>query len=217
MNSMRNWLVAIGAAGALSLDCARSAPPAPPTAKPATVPAAATNAAPPAPAGKAAPAATPKSTPAAPPATAPAANSAAQTVDRDDRRFLQSVAAEEETEVALAQLAADRSDDPRIRNFAQDLGRDHTALGLQIATLAQTRSIPVENDLVGDRTYRGLSHQNASHFDAKFLKTIIERRQRDIQRYEDEIQVAKDPEVRSFATSHLSQLREQLATAEKLQ
>lgn len=146
-----------------------------------------------------------------------ASASAGDALDRDDRRFLQIVAAAEQTDVALAQLAADRTEDPRIRRFAEQLGRDHTALDLEAAALARARNIPVENDLVGDRTYRTLAHRKAAQFDGKFLDTIVERRQRDIARYEEEIRIANDPDVQSFAKSHLATLRQQLATAQSLE
>ena len=208
MKRTRNWVVACAATSVLMGAMLRAAnPPTPAVTSPAA--AAKTKLATKPPTATASPAVQNASS------ASPAA--AGENLDRDDRRFLQSVAASEQTDVALAQLAADRTEDPRIRRFAEDLGRDHTALDLEAAALAQARNIPVENDLMGDRTYRSLAQRKLTQFDAKFLDTIIERRQRDIAHFEAESRLAKDPAIRDFASAHLGALRQQLATAQSLE
>ena len=144
------------------------------------------------------------------------ANAAGTTLDRSDRQFLETIAAEAETEIALASLGAQRSQDPRVRALAEMLGRDHTMMTTELAPLLRDKNVPVENDLKANRVYRSVSEANPKHFDAKFIEAMIDWHKRDLKRFEAAAQGSKDAALRDFAATHMAVLRHHLAQAEEL-
>jgi len=145
------------------------------------------------------------------------ANAAGTTLDRADRHFIETVASEAETELALASLGAERAQDPRVRDYAEMLSRDHMVMTTQLAPVLHDKNVPVENDLKADRVYRSVSEASPTHFDAKFVEAMIDWHRRDLKRFEETAQNSKDEELRKFASSHLELLRRHLQQAEELQ
>jgi putative membrane protein len=143
-------------------------------------------------------------------------NASPQALDRSDREFLETIAAEAQIETALLQLASQRAQDERVRRFADGVAQDHLAMTAQVQALVRSKSVPVENDLKSDRVYRSVANEDVKHFDKKFLEAMIDWHQRDLKRFETIARRGKDGELRKFAETQTAALKRHLDEAEQL-
>jgi putative membrane protein len=134
-----------------------------------------------------------------------------------DRRFVTKAADDGQAEVQVAQLASQRATNPDVKNFAQKLVDDHTAVNSELMGIASSKNVKVDNDDNKDRTYKRLSNKSGNDFDREFIAHMVDEHEKDIKLFEKAANDAKDPEVRSFASKHVGHLREHLAQAQSLQ
>jgi putative membrane protein len=134
-----------------------------------------------------------------------------------DRRFVNKVADGNQDEVQLAQLASQRASNPDVRNFAQQLVNDHTSMGSELQSLASTKNVKLDQDNNQSREYKRLSNKSGQDFDREFVDHMVDEHEKDIKDFEKASTDAKDMELRSFASKHLADLKQHLATAQNLQ
>ena len=133
-----------------------------------------------------------------------------------DRRFVTKAADGGQTEVQAAQLAAQRATNPDVKNFAQKLVDDHTKVNSELMTLAKQKNVKLDTDDHKDRAYNRLNKKSGAEFDQEFVENMIDEHEKDIKMFEKAASDAKDAEVRSFASKHVSHLREHLQQAQNL-
>lgn len=66
----------------------------------------------------------------------------------------------------------------------------------------------------GDATYQQLSNLSGKDFDKAYAEHMVDDHRSDIQKFENEAQNAKDPQLKSFASQTVSKLRNHLQMAE---
>jgi putative membrane protein len=142
--------------------------------------------------------------------------SASEKLSWMDRRFVTKTADGNKDEIALAKLAAEKATNPDVRNFAQKLVDDHTAMGTELTDLAGQKNVKLDNDNDKDRAYKRLSKKSGDEFDREFVEHMIDEHENDIKMFEKESTNAKDSELREFASKNLAHLREHLAMAQNL-
>ena len=67
------------------------------------------------------------------------------TLKHGDRRFISRAAECSQKEIAASELAAERAASPQIRNFAQQVSSEHRRLEQELAQLAQSKGVTLEN------------------------------------------------------------------------
>jgi putative membrane protein len=134
-----------------------------------------------------------------------------------DRRFVNRAADASQSELQLAQLAAERASNPEVRNYAERLVQDHSEVKSELMSLASQKGVNIDEEEVRDRNYRRLSNRTGMDFDREFLEHMIDEHEKDVRMYEKAANDARDPEVRNFAAKHLDHLREHLQMAQNLQ
>ena len=149
------------------------------------------------------------------------ATSSTATTGRDklswgDRRFVTKAADSGQAEVQLAELAAQRATNPEVKSYAQKLVDDHTKVNSELMSLASQKNIKVDADDDQDRAYKRLNKKSGSEFDQEFVEHMIDEHEKDVKMFEKAASDAKDPELRSFASKHVSHLREHLQQAQNL-
>lgn len=142
-------------------------------------------------------------------------NAASVTLDRNDQEFVQKLAGEAQTEIAIATLGIERASDERLKNFARELEQAHSAARSAIMDLAKAADVAVGNDLKATREFRSLKREK-SGFDREFMDVVLERHRRSLKRVEVASRSAKHDRIREFASQHAEVLRRHIAAAEKL-
>jgi putative membrane protein len=77
--------------------------------------------------------------------TTPATTSAADKLDRSDRKFIEKAAECNHKEMALSELAAQRATNQQVRSFAQQIVTDHTKANQQLMQLAQAKGVTLDD------------------------------------------------------------------------
>jgi putative membrane protein len=138
-------------------------------------------------------------------------------LDWSDRHFVSKVLDSGQDQLQLAQLAAERASNSDVRAFAQRIVDDHAKENSDLTSLANAKNVKVDNDADKTRAYRRLSKATAGEFDREFLSHIIDEHEKAVKNLEKASTNAKDTAVRDFASKHLTEERDHLAQAQKLQ
>lgn len=117
-------------------------------------------------------------------------------------------------EIALCDLAMQRTTHAEIKEMARMLSDHHTKINNELTALAQKKSITVPSTTdVQNSEYKALNDKNGVDFDKAYYDKIVSMHKEAIQRYENAAQDSKDADIRNFAASQLPTLRAHLDRA----
>jgi putative membrane protein len=121
-------------------------------------------------------------------------------------------------EVQLGELAAQRSYDPRVRDFGSKLASDHAAQVAEIERMLQPLqvAVPTEPSTKAQAQHAALARLTGEQFDAAFLEAMVASHTEAIEQYGAQTHANPDRTLSEFATKSLPVLREHLAQAESL-
>ncbi|MBK6008242.1 DUF4142 domain-containing protein [Ramlibacter ginsenosidimutans] len=143
----------------------------------------------------------------------------AANMDRTDRKFAEAAAQAGLAEIAAGRLALQRSRDPRVREYAQQLVADHQAANAQLQRIASAKGIvlPTSPSSGQQRELRSLRRSGRS-FDQDFLEQMARAHQKAIDLFGHEVKGRhQDAELKDFAQQTLVRLERHLGTAETLE
>lgn len=163
------------------------------------------------------------SSPASGMSSSPAAEGGTQsrdgTVNRQDRKFVEDAAIGGMAEVQLGQLAAQRAQDPAVRDFANRMVSDHTPANQRLMTIASTVGItpPEKLDFMHRRTVKKLTKDEAKDFDKDYIESQVSDHKKMIELMEEQMEDGQNAELKQYATDLLPRLREHLQMAQRLE
>ena len=160
------------------------------------------------------------------------------------QQFAQKAAAGGQKEIQLSQIALQRSQNPEVRAFAQQMIQDHSDVSRQLAQIAQTKGIqlPATNafetamiqtsrtptgrsDKVPPRleipeadldAARKLEKLSGEEFDRAYLKEMTKDHERTIAKFEQASKSLDDLDLKQFAADTLPKLRHHGQKAQQL-
>jgi putative membrane protein len=128
------------------------------------------------------------------------------------KHFIKGAVSENNLEIVLGHFAAERSQNAQVRQFAQQIARDHAQLNQQLSRLAEQKGAEVKTEeierLVGLR---------GTEFDRAFAKLMAEDHRKHVEKLERISQQHPDSEVKQFAREAIQTMRQHQQTAERLQ
>ena len=132
--------------------------------------------------------------------------------------FVDHASAKSMAEIQTSQLALEKSQSEDVKNFAQQMIKDHTEANLRLATVAQALKVPLarETDLMDRAKNMVLQYRGAS-FDNAYADNQVKAHEVIIQLFEDEIRTSQTPALSAFAKETLLMLQEHLKMAKQLQ
>jgi putative membrane protein len=121
-------------------------------------------------------------------------------------------------EVALGDLAAQQSYEPRVRDYGAKLKSDHAAQVAEIERMLKPLqvTIPTEPSAQAQTHHAALARRSGQQFDAAFIEMMIASHREAIEKYGAQTHANPDRALSDFASRSLAMLREHLATAESL-
>lgn len=151
--------------------------------------------------------------PAADPSQSTATDNAGKPAKADSKsiNFIKEAAQDNETEISLGQIGAQKGQNPELKTFAQKLQQDHTQANQQLQPLAQKYGVSIDQSLKGKerREVSKLDKEQAGQkFDQAFAEFMLKNHQKDIERFQQAAAELQDPDVRQYASSMLPKLRE---------
>jgi putative membrane protein len=139
--------------------------------------------------------------------------------DYPDASFLQDAARSSIREVEMSRGALTRSEDPKVKEFAQKMIDDHTRMNQELKSFATSRGvvIPDQANAEDRQQVDKLASLSGKSFDQEFAGRMVADHQKAVEDFRARATSASDPEVRQFASKHLTMLEEHLERARDLQ
>ncbi|THU34831.1 DUF4142 domain-containing protein [Niastella caeni] len=139
------------------------------------------------------------------------------TVDDKTRTFINDAALGGMAEVEISKLANDRAMNPRVKNFAEMMVRDHSAANDDLKTIASKKNVTLPSDLGKHKDHlEDLSKKNGAAFDKAYMKMMVDDHQDVVDEFEKTAQNGTDPDVKTFASQKLPTLRMHLDSAKAI-
>jgi putative membrane protein len=136
-----------------------------------------------------------------------------------DRDFVTEAAQGGLTEVRLGELAEHQAKSTEVKDFGQRMVEDHGQANDKLKQIAEQKGIELPRDLSEDAQaiYEELQGKSGAEFDQAYMNEMVSDHEHDVAAFEDYVENAKDPELRSFAEETLPTLKEHLEQAKQTQ
>jgi putative membrane protein len=128
----------------------------------------------------------------------------------DSKQFAMKAAEAGLFEVKLAQLAQQKSQDPKIKELARALERDHQMANDQLAQLAKQKNVDLPNEITGEctETYQAFQQLDGRDFENAYLLCNVTGHLKGIAMFQKEAQSGTDPDVKMWAGQTLPKLQQ---------
>jgi putative membrane protein len=149
--------------------------------------------------------------------TLPAALAASE-LNGDDSDFVKKVAKSNNAEVELARLAEKKADSREVKEFANQMIRDHSKANRELGELAASKGMdmPKGTPLSEDVSAVHLKMLSGKSFDEAYVKAMVDDHKDAVAMFEKTADSAQDSDVKHFASKMLPTLREHLTRIEQI-
>lgn len=124
-----------------------------------------------------------------------------------------------QAEVTLGQLAAQKAEDPAVKQFAQRVVDDHTKANQQLNQILAQKGASVPDETITgseQREVNRLQKLSGAEFDKAYIGHLLRDNKKDVKEFQNKSDDAKDPDIRTFATTTLPVIQDHLKMAEDL-
>jgi putative membrane protein len=130
--------------------------------------------------------------------------------------FVKEASAGNQSEIALAQLAQTKAQNPEVKNLAQMLQQDHQQAQEKLQTIAQAHGIQLDTTPTWTqrRTQSKLEKLTGAEFDQQYTKDMLEDHATDIKKFQKASENIEDADVKQYAQETLPKLQTHLQKAE---
>ena len=133
-------------------------------------------------------------------------------------KFVHSALEDENAELELGQLAAQRGNSDNVKQFGKKMVEDHTKLSEQMVQIAQREGIVVPNGVKGrDKALEmKLGGLSGDAFDKAFIKAMVLEHRKDLLEFKREASSGNDTGIRKAATRGAQVIGEHLQMAQQM-
>lgn len=152
-------------------------------------------------------------------AQAPAAKeSKSAKLPRADEKFLKSAAEDNLAEVKLGELAEQHAASDSVKQFGKRMATDHQKAYDELKQLASQKGVmmPTALDRTHQARYDRLAKLNGADFDRAYMKDMVKDHDRDVKEFQKQANSGKDPDLKSWASTTLSTLKEHQEQAKQV-
>jgi putative membrane protein len=135
-----------------------------------------------------------------------------------DSSFYRALAEGGMTEVDLGRLAEQKTQDPKIKDFAAMMVKDHSVANEKLESLAASKQVSMPRTLGTSQlgTKSRLENLNAGGFDKSYIKSQVKAHEDTVALLQNEISSGQDPDAKGFAQSILPTVQHHLEAARSL-
>lgn len=132
-------------------------------------------------------------------------------VDNAGAAFISESAYGDLKEIEAGKVAQAKGQSPAIRELANMMVADHTAMSQQIKALAVQKNIALRDTLSAeDRDMIRENKKTGAAFDREYADMMVSDHESAVRRFENAANNAKDPEIKAMATEALPKLKHHL-------
>lgn len=134
-----------------------------------------------------------------------------------DKFFLVCAAIDNKAEMQLAQLAQQKSQDPQVKQIADRMIQDHQQAQRQLSEAAQQAGVQLPQSLPATKQQemRVMQTLNGKDFDQQYISKMRAGHAKAVSEYTDVSQLAKNDQIKKYATQTLPTLQEHYQHVEK--
>jgi putative membrane protein len=134
-------------------------------------------------------------------------------------KFVQTAGQANTTEIRASQIAAQKTSNPEIKDFAQLMIKDHSKAGDELAAIAQKKNLKVPEGVDGkvQAMLDRLQSQSGARFDRSYTKMMLKDHRKAVKFFQWYANNGTDAELKQFAKQTLPTLQEHLRKAEDLE
>lgn len=139
-------------------------------------------------------------------------------VTTSDIEFMNQAAQSDLTEIQTSQLALQKSQNRAVRNYAQQMIKQHTASSQKLTAIAQAKGVtlPTELDSQNQALLTKLQGLSGSNFDQAYMQAQTQAHQKTLAQYQNYLQTGLDADLRVFASGVAPIVRQHLDMAQKM-
>src|SRR5512140_1386584 len=144
-----------------------------------------------------------------------AAGESTTSLSARDRRFMEKVARDCMAEVQMGQLAKDRGLREEVKEFANRMVTDHSAVNDALQSLAAAKGVALPSQIArkDQRAMDKLGKALGPDFDRAYMGHIVSDHAKDVTAFRREAENGKDADVRNFAASKIATLEDHMRAA----
>jgi putative membrane protein len=144
-------------------------------------------------------------------------SSRAGKISEDDADFVKAAAAGGMMEVQLGKMAQERASKSQVKEFGRRMQTDHSKANDELKKIAAKKDIKPPAVLEGKQksTVDKLSKLKGDEFDREYMRTMVDDHEEDIEKFQQEADKGKDPDLKRFAKEHVPILKKHLELAEQ--
>src|SRR5438874_2915680 len=123
------------------------------------------------------------------------------------------------SEINVARLAVQKSDNTDVKDYANMIQKDHTGALEDLTDLMKDKNVPEPKTLAAD-TQQDVTRMNAltgPEFDREFINKMVADHQKAVEMFRDEAAGAMNPDVKKYVENVLPKLEMHLDKAQRLQ
>ncbi|VVD67397.1 DUF4142 domain-containing protein [Pandoraea fibrosis] len=134
-----------------------------------------------------------------------------------DAEFVDNAQKAGKAEVQASQVALQRSNNPAVKRFAQQMVTDHSKANEALRQLAAKKGVSVPNDPGVNPDVEGLKRKKGREFDVAYIALVgPEAHEKAVALFQTESEKGQDPDLREFARQALPTLRHHLSEAREV-
>jgi putative membrane protein len=133
-----------------------------------------------------------------------------------DTSFIKEAAEGNAREIALAELATQKSQNSEVKTFAEHIRKDHTEANQKLQTIAQKHGVTISEtpDAKQQRELDKFQKLSGAQFDQEYAKEMLKDHQKAIAKFEKVSKQSQDTDVKQYAEQCLPKLRTHLQHAQ---
>lgn len=131
--------------------------------------------------------------------------------------FVQEAASGGLMEVQLGEMAMQKASSDEVKEFGSRMVEDHSQANKDLMELAQVKQYTVPMTLMDQhqKIIDKLSGLSGEEFDKEYMKVMVEDHRKEIQKFENAVANADNPELKAWAEKTLTVLEEHHQLAEE--
>ena len=135
-----------------------------------------------------------------------------------DSSFYRTLAEGGMTEVDLGRLAEQKSNDPKVKEFAAMMVKDHSAANQKLESLAASKDVPLPKTLgaSGEAMRSRLQNLSGAGFDKAYIESQLKAHEKTVELLQKEISSGEDAQAKAFAQSVLPTVEHHLESVRTL-
>lgn len=136
-----------------------------------------------------------------------------------DTTFMKKLAEGDLAEVDAGRLASQKASNPDVKEFGQEMVKDHSENSDKLDTLAKSHGVEVPTNIDKEHAAKKekLESATGAKFDSEYIKAQVRAHEQTVQLLQHEIQHGQNPAARDFAEKTLPVVEHHLSMAKELE